>query len=115
MFTSPEMKASLAKLERALELQSIHRIQAEVDAMQSTAVSQLLKALEGTPNAIVQIGSILLIKVGGVTSVRNLTQLELAHLERNPDLFRDPAAAFRELQRINQEFHQIGRSRPAAE
>jgi hypothetical protein len=114
-FTSREMKARLAKLERAIELQAIHRTQAEIDAAQSKAVSQLLKALDGTPSAIIQIGSILLIKVDGVPSVRNLTQLELAHLERNPAVFRDPAAALRELQHINHEVRQISKTRPAVE
>jgi VWA domain-containing protein len=115
VFTSEEMKAGLTKLERAIELQTLHRAQAEVDAAQSGAVAELLKALDGTPHAIIQIGSILLIKVDGVPSVRNLTQLELAHLERNPAVFGDPAAALRELQRINHEIPQIPRYRPVSE
>lgn len=38
----------------------------------------------GQKNALVQIGSLLLIKVDGDLVVRNLTQRELAFMERNP-------------------------------
>jgi hypothetical protein len=99
--TAPEFTSRLAKLERALELQVIHRAQAEVDAAQGDAVAKLITALGKSPNAIIQIGSVLLIKVDGVPVVRNLTQIELGHLERNPALFRDPAAALHELQQVS--------------
>lgn len=99
--TAPEFTSRLAKLERALELQVIHRAQAEVDAAQGDAVAKLITALGKSPDAIIQIGSVLLIKVGGVPVVRNLTQIELGHLERNPALFRDPAAALHELQQVS--------------
>lgn len=56
------------------------------------AVAKLLTALENTPDAIIQIGSVLLIKIDGVPHVCNLLQLELARMERNLALFRDPAA-----------------------
>jgi hypothetical protein len=58
----------------------------------------LLTALADTPNAAIQIGSVLLVKIDGVPRVRNLTQAELAYLQRNPDLFRDPAAVLPILQ-----------------
>lgn len=98
---SPEFKTRLKKVERALELQTMHRAQAEIDAAQGDAVAKLITSLAGSPNAIIQIGSVLLIKVDGVPVVRNLTRLELAHLEQNPALFRDPAGALHELQQVN--------------
>jgi hypothetical protein len=58
-------------------------------------------ALENTHNALIQIGSVLLIKVDGIPVVRNLSQRELAYMEQNPALFRDPAATLQELQKIN--------------
>lgn len=58
-------------------------------------------ALENTYNALIQIGSVLLIKVDGIPVVRNLSQRELAYMEQNPALFRDPAATLQELQKIN--------------
>jgi hypothetical protein len=87
--TAPEFTSRLAKIERALE------------SAQGDAVAKLITALGSAPNAIIQIGSVLLIKVDGVPVVRNLTQVELTHLERNPALFRDPAAALHELQQVN--------------
>jgi hypothetical protein len=58
-------------------------------------------ALENTHNALIQIGSVLLIKVDGIPVVRDLSQRELAYMEQNPALFRDPAATLQELQKIN--------------
>jgi anti-sigma B factor antagonist len=87
------------KLSRALDIQLLHKHQAEVDATRGAAVAGLIKSLEGTPRALVLVGSVLLVKVDGAMVVRNLTPMELAHWERNPALFRDPAAALQELQR----------------
>ena len=98
---SPEVRTRLAKIERAVELQALHKVQAEVDAAQSDAVAKLITALGSTPTAMIQIGSVLLMKIDGEIIVRNLTQLELLHLERNPALLRSPAAALHELQQLN--------------
>jgi hypothetical protein len=78
--TTSEFTAQLAKLERAL------------DSAQGDAVAKLMTALDSAPNAVLQIGSVLLIKVDGVPVVRTLTRAELS-----PALLRDPAAALREL------------------
>jgi hypothetical protein len=96
--SSGRMREQLAKLERAVDMQTHLRPQAEIDASQGEAVSKLITALEKTPNAIVQIGSVLLVKVGDNLAVRNLTQRELALYERRPELFRDPATALAKIQ-----------------
>jgi hypothetical protein len=96
--TARTLQTRLAKVERALELQVLDRPQAEIDSAQADAVAKLLLALSSTPSALVQIGSVLLIKVDGVPVVRNLTHSELAHLARNPMLLKDPAAVLRGLQ-----------------
>jgi anti-anti-sigma factor len=93
------VEAQLDKLVRTIEMQALHRPQAEIDAAQGDAVAKLITALDKTPRAVVQVGSVLVVKVDEVLVVRNLTQLELAHWERNPALFRDPKAALEELQR----------------
>jgi hypothetical protein len=60
-----------------------------------------LAALDGTSNAFIQIGSVLLIKVDEVPLVRTLTDLEMMiHLQHNPGLCQDPASALKELQRL---------------
>ncbi|WP_326833955.1 hypothetical protein VSH64_03315 [Amycolatopsis rhabdoformis] len=95
--TSAELRRRLEKLERGIELQIVTKTQAEVDSAQGDAVAKLLASLEGTPTALVQIGSILLIKLDGVPIVRNLTQDEIALLDRDPALLHNPASALRAL------------------
>lgn len=98
--TSAEMTELLAKVERALEMPVLHRPQADIDAAQGDAVAKLITSLDATPTAIIQMGSVLLVKVDGVLMVRNLTQTELSHLEGNPGIFTDPEAVLYELQRL---------------
>jgi CspA family cold shock protein len=72
------------RIERALELQAIDGPQAQADAAQAGAAAGLIKSLEGQTNALVQIGSLLLVKVDGNLVVRNLTQGELSFMQKNP-------------------------------
>ena len=102
---SRELGERLQKVERGIELHLVHKQQAEIDSMQGDAVAKLLTALEHTPDALVQIGSVLLIKVDGVPAVRNLTQVELRYLERNPRPLRSPATILEALQAVD---HPIG-------
>lgn len=97
---SPELKARLEKVERAIEIQALHRHQAQIDSAQGDAVAKLITALGVTPNAIIQIGSVLLVKVDNVLAVRNLTQRELGYLENNPGLLREPSKALYWLQQV---------------
>ena len=97
----PEVEKRLIKIERAVEMRLLLADQAKIDAAQGDAVAKLLKSLENTQDALIQIGSVLLIKVNGVPVVRNLSQRELAYMEQNPALFRDPAATLQELQKID--------------
>lgn len=100
--TSREVGERLQKVERGIELHLVHKQQAEIDSMQGDAVAKLLTALEHTPDALVQIGSVLLIKVNGVPAVRNLNQVELRYLERNPRLLKSPATILEALQAVDQ-------------
>jgi hypothetical protein len=100
--TSRELGERLQKVERGIELQLLHKQQAEIDSMQGDAVAKLLTALEHTPDALVQIGSVLLVKVDGVPAVRNLTQVELRYLEHNPKLLKSPGTILEALQAVDQ-------------
>jgi len=95
VMTQPEVAERLAKLERALELKGLGRPQAEIDEKQAAAVSHLITAVKDTPNAAIQVGSILLIKLSGpngaAIKVRTLTQMELIHLENNQSLLDSPS------------------------
>lgn len=100
--TSRELGERLQKVERGIELQLLHKQQAEIDSLQGDAVAKLLAALEHTPDALVQIGSVLLVKVDGVPAVRNLTQVELHYLEHNPKLLTSPATILDALQAVDE-------------
>ncbi|MFI6600821.1 hypothetical protein ACIBHX_31620 [Nonomuraea sp. NPDC050536] len=77
-------------LELAAHLRLLHQPMAEIDQKKSAAVCDLIKALEGQAKAVVMIGSILVVKVGDVLAVPELTMREIAHLARNPGLVADP-------------------------
>ncbi|MBB5773719.1 effector-associated constant component EACC1 [Nonomuraea jabiensis] len=91
------------ELRRGVELHGLHLAQAEVDEKKAAAVSGLIEALADQPNAAIMIGSILLLKAGGVLTVRELTQQEIAHMERNPSLLREPASLLVRLQDMSLE------------
>ncbi len=101
--STPEAEKQFQKLERALDMRLLLSDQAKIDSAQSDAVSKLLFALSNTQNALIQIGSVLLIKIDGVPIVRNLSQYELAYLETHPTLLSEPVKALQQLQEIDRE------------
>lgn len=100
---SEQVRDTLVRTERALEMQALLLPQAQIDATQAGAAASLIASLSNTSNAIVQIGSILIIKVEGTPVVRNLTQTELSYLEHNRHLYSSPRQALEELSRISDE------------
>lgn len=92
--TQPEVADRIKKLERALELKGLGQPQAEIDEKQASAAAKLMEALKDTPNAAIQVGSILLIKrlteAGSTVQIRTLTPTELMHLENNQALLMSP-------------------------
>ena len=64
-------------------MQVLRKTQAEVDSAQAGAMAKLIVALNNNVNAFIQIDPVLLIKVDGVVIVRNLSQRELAFLQRD--------------------------------
>lgn len=95
VLSQPEVVERLEKIERAVELKAIDRPQAEVDDKQASAIAKLIKALDKVPNAAVQAGSVLVVKLttpkGPVIQARTLTQSEMVELENNQLLLQDPA------------------------
>jgi excisionase family DNA binding protein len=89
----------LAELAHGLEQRGLNRLQSQVDLNQAEAVSKLLGALDRESDAIMQVGSIMLVKVQNKIIVRSLTETELAHFNQNPALFHNPQGALRILQR----------------
>ena len=91
-----------AEARRAVELQVLDRFQAGIDGVTGDAVAKLITALDHTSGAVIQVGSVLLVKAEGTIVVRQLTAREMTHWQHNPGLFKDPAAALTELQRAIQ-------------
>ena len=77
---------------RAVEIQVLDRFQAGIDGVTSDAVAKLITALDQTQGAVIQVGSVPLVKVDGTVIVRHLTTREMIHWQRNPGLFKDPGA-----------------------
>jgi hypothetical protein len=87
---------------RAVEIQVLDRFQAGIDGVTGDAVSKLITALDQTKGAVIQVGSVLLVKMDDTIIVRHLTTREMIHWQDNPGLFKDPGAALAELQRVSQ-------------
>ena len=93
---------AVAEARRAVELQVLDRFQAGIDGVTGDAVAKLITALNQTNGAVIQVGSVLLVKVDETIVVRQLSSREMTHWQRNPGLFKDPATALAELQHANQ-------------
>lgn len=93
--SQPEVIARLEKIERAVELKAIDKPQADVDEKQASAIAKLIKAVEKVPNAAVQAGSVLVVKIttakGPIIQARTLSQEEMVELENNQLLLQDPS------------------------
>lgn len=92
--THEEVVRRLQEAERALRLQGLEKPQAEADQPRLEGAAALLEAI-GDNNAVVVIGSVLLIRrasSGGPSDifVRTLTQGELIFLEKHPHILKDP-------------------------
>jgi hypothetical protein len=90
--------AIAAELERAVEIQLVDRYQAGIDSSASDSIATLIAALEKTPGAVIQAGSVLLVKYHETVIVRQLTPIEMVFWHQNPALFKDPSKAMAALQ-----------------
>lgn len=99
--TSGELKTRLAKIEQAIEARHLRSHQAQADKEQSTAASILLDALSQTPDAVCQIGTLLIVKLtdDGKPSIisRTLGPDEIALVEEDPTILERPRTILKEL------------------
>lgn len=103
--TSQETEDVLKKGKRALELAAVHKKQAEVNRENAEAASAFIKAIENTPNAVAQFGSLLIVKLtdnNGRCSVftRDLSIKEMEYIESNPELTRNPQIILEKLSKL---------------
>jgi hypothetical protein len=95
--SAPPLEEVVPKAVRAVEMKTLLSQQAGIDAAQGDALAKLISALAAENSAVIQMGSMLLVKAKGVVMARNLTQLEMIQLERNPALMRDPDTIIQQL------------------
>lgn len=85
---SEEMMQGLIGSERAAD---ILNIEGDEDVKLTEAMTVLIGSLADTSQAVIQIGSIILIKDSGKVTIRSLKPRELRYLERHPHLFESPS------------------------
>ena len=99
--SQPEVLQRLEKIERAVTIKAINKPQADVDEKQAGAIGKLIKALEKVPNAAVQAGSVLVVKLttpkGAIIQARTLSQEEMVELENNQLLLQEPSEVLSKL------------------
>jgi len=94
--TAPEVVERLEKIESAVELRYLDKPQAEANKATGEAAAQLITALNNTNAAVIQIGTLLIIKVTNAAGqptlfVRTLSQAELEIVETHPEMLTAPA------------------------
>ena len=103
LVTQDEVKKRLETAERAVEVNYLDKPQAEANSLQAAAAAGLINALASVPNACIQVGTLLFVKVtdGDGKSdvvVRTLTQEELKRLEARPLVLMQPETILQSLQ-----------------
>lgn len=92
-----------AEIERKLRIEIFDRAQATIDLQQATGAAALITALQPEDVACIRLGSMLLVKLDGTIQVTNLTQVQIAWIERNQMLLRDPEGLLKGLATIPSE------------
>jgi uncharacterized protein YjbI with pentapeptide repeats len=91
-----------AEAERKLRIEVFDKQQAAIDNQKATGAAALITSLQSESEACIQMGSILLLKSNNRVVCRNLSQLEMAWLDRNPTLLRDPISILEKLEELAQ-------------
>lgn len=91
----PTRDEILADLARTIEFLAGGKISEHADTATSQAATDFIVTLDKTPDAVIQVYSLLVIKVGDKITARQLSPAELAYWERHPGLARNPGRALR--------------------
>ncbi|MCD0446412.1 hypothetical protein LO763_22610 [Glycomyces sp. A-F 0318] len=89
-----------AEIERKVRMEVFDKDQAAIDNQEATGAAALIAALQGEDRACIRVGTLLVIKVDRQIVVNNLTQYQLAWLERHQALLLDPAGLLRGLEAL---------------
>ena len=112
---SEPVRERLGKLEQAIELEHLGKRRAEIDKAKAESVAALLGAMKEQENAVVRIGSIIVIKTRGDLVVWTISEMEAAALEKNRELLGDPVAALKFLRSGRQVHESSNLARPASD
>lgn len=91
----PTRDEVLTELARSIELLADGKAAEQIDTTENQAVTDFLVALDKTPDAVVQVYSLLVIKVRDRIVAKQLNPRELGYWERHPGLARNPGRALR--------------------
>jgi hypothetical protein len=83
-------KARLEKLESALELEVVGKRRANVDKTSADTISSLINAIKDTEEAVLRVGSIIVIKHNGRVWAEKVNELVARELEENPTIIKRP-------------------------
>lgn len=99
--TSDEVQEILRKVQHGIELEALHKKQADVNKTQAEALREVMSAMDCADNAACTIGSLLIIKLTkeGVTNVatKTLTQNEMIAIEDNQTMLMNPTTLLENL------------------
>ena len=83
---------TMAELDRMIRWHIDHDRQLTGFETEAKAIAELVSSLEATREAVIQVGSVLLIKADNIIIVRHLSPEQIASYEDNPHCFRDAHA-----------------------
>ena len=112
LMTSEEVTERFKEAEYAIEVNTILKPQSEVEKNQSEALMNIIKSLDKINNAVIRIGSLLVLKItnkqGEVSvQVRTLTISELHFLNKHPELSNRPVEILEALSKLDNNGTQI--------
>lgn len=100
--TTSEIEKRLKKAERALELAVLNEPQSIIDKNLAEAAATLIKSLENQNEAVVSLGSLLVIKFNGNVYIKNLSPMQAKFLEDAPEIIIEPKKLLERLSKIKE-------------
>lgn len=88
--SSIEAQAKIEKLESALELEVVGKRRADVDKTAAETISGLIDAIKDTEEAVLRVGSIIVVKNNGRVWAEKIDELTARQLELDPMILQRP-------------------------
>ncbi len=88
--TEEDLQKIVKKAAQSLELELLGKKQAAINRDDAQAIKDLAEACKDSTNSVMQIGSVILIKMGPNLIAKSLNQDQLSLLDENPGLLFDP-------------------------